>query len=52
MLQDCELYTIIGGRINFSAALINAFSRGVNTILDLGRTLGTSIRMIASGKRC
>ena len=52
MIENCELYQIIGGKITFSATLVNAFSRSVNTILDLGRTLGTSIRMIRSGKRC
>ena len=52
MLQDYELYGIVGGRVSFSASLLNALSRGINTILDLGRTLGTSIRMITSGRRC
>lgn len=52
MIDDFELYTIVGGKVSFSAALVNAFSRGVNTVLDLGRTLGTSIKMLVSGKRC
>ena len=52
MIESCELYQIVGGRVTFSAALVNAFSRGVNTLLDLGRTLGTSIRMIRTGSRC
>lgn len=52
MIEEYELYTIIGGKLSLSATLINAFSRGVNTILDLGRTLGTSVRMLVSGRRC
>ncbi len=45
-----ELYNVVGGGI--SAAWFNAFSRAVNTILDFGRTVGTSIRMIFSKKKC
>ena len=45
-----ELHEISGGA--FTATFLNAFSRAVNTILDFGRTVGTSIRMIISGKRC
>lgn len=52
MIEQYELYSIVGGKINFSATLVNAFSRGINTILDLGRTFGTSIRMLVSGRRC
>ena len=52
MIESYELYQIVGGKLSLSAALVNAFSRGINTISDLGRTLGTSIRMIKTGKRC
>ena len=34
------------------AACLNAASRALTTIMDFGRTVGTSIRMLVSGKRC
>ena len=52
MIEEYELYNIVGGKFNLSSTLLNAFARGVNTIMDVGRTLGTSIRMLVSGKRC
>ena len=50
IISDNKLLEIKGGGI--SATLINALARGVNTILDFGRTVGTSIYMIITGKRC
>lgn len=50
IISDNKLLEIKGGGI--SASLINALSRGINTVLDFGRTVGTSIYMIFSGKRC
>ena len=52
MIQEYELYGIVGGKLSFSATLVNAFSRSINTVLDLGRTFGTSVRMLVSGRRC
>ena len=51
-MQERELVTVVGGSILTSAAYWNALSRAVNTIYNLGRSIGTSIRMIMSGKRC
>ena len=45
-----ELKQIIGGSI--SASFITALVRGINSILDLGRSLGTAIRRITSGQKC
>lgn len=50
-LTNQELVTIIGGA-GISGALINAFARGLNTILDIGRSLGTAIVRIIKGKTC
>ena len=47
-----ELYAISGGAFNWNSTVINALSRGINTILDAGRTLGTVIRMVATGRKC
>ena len=49
-LNNSQLIQIVGG--GFSAALLNSISRGVNTILELGRLFGTSVRMMVTGKRC
>ncbi|MBR1416380.1 MAG: hypothetical protein IJ572_00990 [Bacilli bacterium] len=51
-MSDLELYEVVGGGFSFSAAFLNAMSRTINTIMDFGRTIGTSIRMLVSGKRC
>ena len=50
IINDNKLCEIKGGGI--TASLVNALSRGINTVLDFGRTVGTSIYMIISGKRC
>lgn len=49
-MSDKELINIVGGGI--SATLFNAISRAASTLLDLGRSIGTSIRMLVTGKRC
>lgn len=49
MTKD-ELQQIVGGA--FSAAMLGYIIRGINTILDLGRSLGSSIRRIQSGRLC
>ncbi len=50
-LEKRELLTIVGG-INISGTLINSIVKGINSILDLGRSLGSSIRRIWSGNIC
>ena len=50
-LDNQQLLTIKGG-INITAALINAIARIGGTILELGRTVGTSIVRLRSGKIC
>lgn len=45
-----QLKLVIGGAVN--GTLINAFVRGINSFLDLGRSLGTAIRRIVAGKIC
>lgn len=49
-MSDNELKAIIGGSI--SASFITAIVRGINTLLDLGRSFGTAIRRITSGQKC
>jgi hypothetical protein len=47
-----ELLNISGGSTTVSATLINAFARGISTILELGRSIGSSIRRITTNKVC
>ena len=51
MLKE-ELIVISGGAFKLTQSLLNSFSRAFNTVLDFGRTVGTTIRMLVSGKRC
>lgn len=46
-----ELLMIEGG-INVSGAILNAFKGCANTIMDIGRSLGSAIRRLAFGSLC
>lgn len=46
-----QLATITGG-VNISGTFINAIIKGVNSFLDLGRSIGTAIRRIQTGNIC
>lgn len=50
-IKTAKLYYIEGGA-TISGTLVNAFSTGIKTILDVGRSFGTAIRRIALGKLC
>lgn len=51
VLNNNELYEIEGG-INISGTLVKSISGLVDTIFNLGRNLGSSIRRIGSNKMC
>ena len=48
-LKKEELLNITGGS---SATYITALVRGINSILELGRSLGTAFRRVFTGKIC
>lgn len=50
-LNNEELLCICGG-LSVTGTIINAFIRGINAFLDLGRSLGNAIRRIGSKKIC
>lgn len=50
-LNKQELLYVVGG-ISITAAFLSSISKGINSILELGRSFGTSIRRIISGKIC
>ena len=50
VLTDRELMKVEGGGL--TATFLNALARCVSTVMNLGKSLGTSIRRIISGKVC
>ena len=50
-LNNKKLLVIIGGA-NFTGSLVSALTKGINTILDLGKTLGSAVRRIVNGQIC
>lgn len=50
ILKDNELKLINGGSI--TATFINAIVKGLNIIIELGKSLGSSFRRITSGATC
>lgn len=50
-MSNQELIMIRGGGW-LTASFMNACARVVNTALELGRTLGSSIRYAISGRHC
>lgn len=50
-LEKKDLVNVEGG-LKLSASLFNSLAKGVNTLLNLGRSLGSSIRRIGSNNLC
>lgn len=46
-----ELLKIVGG-INITASLISGIVKGIEVVVDLGRTFGTTIRRIFGNSYC
>lgn len=51
-LDNKELLCIEGGSNWLTASFLNASSRALSTIMDLGRSLGTAIRRTINGSVC
>ena len=51
MLEKQELLQIVGG-INITSSLISSIYRGISTIMDIGRSLGSAIRRAIGGTMC
>ncbi len=52
VMNNKELISIYAGSSGVSATLLNAIVRGINTIYELGRTLGSIIRRTEEGELC
>lgn len=50
-LENSELIKVVGGA-SISGTVVNAISRMIEQIMDVGRSLGTAIRMIYSHRSC
>ena len=50
-LTKDDLLNIKGGA-GISGTVINGIVRGINSFLDLGRTVGSAIRRISEGNVC
>lgn len=50
-LNKNELLSVDGG-VNITGTFITSLTKGVNALLDLGRSLGTAIRRIGSKSVC
>lgn len=51
MLEKEELLKVVGG-VNITGAFINSIYRGINSVLELGRSFGSALRRIKGGKMC
>lgn len=51
-LRKEELLEVKGGASWFSGSFISAITKAGNTLLDMGRSLGTAVRRIFSGSVC
>ncbi|MCI8393948.1 MAG: hypothetical protein HFH86_00485 [Bacilli bacterium] len=47
-----ELIQINGGSSYLTASFINALARCIDSILEIGRSLGTAIARLKSGNMC
>lgn len=50
-MEKEELKEIDGG-ISISGTIVTAFTNGIKTVFDIGRSLGNSIRRFREGKIC
>ena len=50
-LNKKQLLYIDGG-FSISGTIINAFTSGIKTVLEVGRSLGTALRRVKEDKMC
>lgn len=51
MLEKEELLQVVGG-IDITGSLLSSIYRGIETIMDVGRSLGSAIRRALEGSKC
>ena len=50
-IENYELQEITGG-INLSGTLISAVTKLINSVVDIGRFIGSSTRRLITGNNC
>ena len=50
-LNNNELLEIAGG-INWTGTFFSSIARAIDTVMDVGRSLGSAIRRLADGSLC
>ncbi len=50
-LSKTELVQVVGG-FSINGTVINALARGIEVVLDVGRSFGTAIRRWQEGRLC
>lgn len=51
-MNEEQLYNITGGAITTSGTFINALMKMANTMLEIGRAIGSGIRYATSKRTC
>lgn len=51
-MSNEELYLIYAGSTKVSGTLLNSISKLINTLLDFGRVIGSSIRRLVDKSHC
>lgn len=53
-MSNKELINVRGGATSTytSAAFLNALARGISVLYDLGVSLGSTLKLVISGKKC
>ena len=51
-LDNRQLFEISGGASWFSGAFFTSISRAIETVMNVGRSLGSAIRRAVSGTIC
>ena len=51
-MNNTVMLNIKGGASSISGTLINAISRVLSTVLEIGRAIGSSISRYKSGSKC
>jgi hypothetical protein len=52
VILNKEELIIIEGGLNITGTMLNSIIKGISTILDLGRSLGTAIRRLSTNNIC
>ena len=52
IVSSDELRSITGGATSLTSAVLNAISKGIDTIFSIGQAVGGALRRMISNKLC